>query len=250
MLVDLRDPPIDGLVTPEAQLRDRFPRLASWVAETEFARVEPDLARRLQAAGATTYEVGYHRGVDGLMFAEAQRGQRHEEQVDMSSLGLDALTDEELDALTDEELDALANDRVDALLRIFSEGLVTERIAILAFHAPPLTDTPGPLDEAALSAIEALDPALLPDAPEPFVDRVAAALAVAKTPQFGPSLTPEQRRAYMRKAGVVGVVFFVAGVGGVLWVHPFIGVFALPVTVLCLVIVVLHAVALRQMPSR
>lgn len=243
-LVELLDLPISRLVTPEAQLRDRFPRLAALVAETKLARVEPALAKRLQAAGATTYDVGYHRGSDGLMFAEVVRGQRSERQVDVNALDLGDLSGD-----TDDEADDLADDRVDALLRIFSEGRITERAVILAFHAPPATDAPAPLDEAALSAIDALAPAALPAVSEPFVARVAAALAVVKPPQLGPALPPERRRSYIRQAGVVGAIAGVAGIGGSLWA-PVVGVLAAPVVVLCGAVIALHAVALRQDASR
>ncbi|MGC4086412.1 MAG: hypothetical protein QM756_00665 [Polyangiaceae bacterium] len=240
-LVELQGLPIDGLVTPEEQLRERFPRLASWIAKTELARVEPDLADRLRAAGATTYDVGYHRVSDGLLFAEVARGGRDEVQVDVNSLDLG-----DLDDFSDEVADTVSNDRVDALLRILSEGRVTERAVILAFHAPPLMSTPGPLDEAELSAIEALDPALLPDVSDEFVLRVSAALAATKPPQLGPSLTPEQRRTHMRKAGAVGSIAAIVGVSGWLWIHPLILVLATPVVVICGVIGSIYAVAIRQ----
>lgn len=242
-LVDVRDLPFDGLSTPEMQLRERFPRLASWVAETALARVEPELAERIRAAGGVTYEVGYHRVSDGLLFAEVTRDHRYEEQVDVNALDLGELG--EPGELSDEELDSLSSDRVDALLSIVSEGQITERAVILASHAPPLTDTPGPLDQAELSAVEALDPAQLPRATEAFVDRVATAFAVMKPPEMTPLLTRKQRLSYMKKASVIGAIAAVAGIGGMLWV-PLLMVLAAPVVGLCAAIIALHAVALKH----
>ena len=237
-LVELRDLPIAGLVTPHEQLRERFPRFASVVAETGFARVEPDLAERLRAAGAHLYVVDYHRGVDCLSFGEIAGGRRGETLVDVSALDFGPLSDDELDAIRD--------DSVDALLQILSEGLVRERLVIVAFHAPPLTDTPEPLDEAELAAIEALDPALLPDASEATVDRVAQAYAAAQPAQYGPALTPEQRREFIRKAALVGVASLAVGLAGWRWVHPMILPLAAPVAVLCATVMAIHAIALRQ----
>src|SRR5258706_7955866 len=62
-----------GLVRPDDRLRARFPRLARLAATTRFARVAPSLAKLLHAAGVATYEVGYHRGSDGMLFADENR---------------------------------------------------------------------------------------------------------------------------------------------------------------------------------
>ncbi|MFO0642625.1 MAG: hypothetical protein U0183_25565 [Polyangiaceae bacterium] len=237
-LVELRDVPLSGLVTPHEQLRERFPRFAALVADAGLARVEPDVAQRLRAAGAVIYEVGYHRGSDGLLYAEIAGGRRQEQQVDVGALDYGEASDDERDVLHD--------DGVDAILRTLSEGVITERAVILAHHAPPLTDAPVPGDDKELSAIEALDPSQLPDVSEATIRRVAEALRTVKPPQLGPSLTPEQRRAYMRKAGVVGVLSLVVAVGGWIEGAPILGMLAALVAVLCATIVLLHAVALRQ----
>lgn len=220
-------------MTPEAQLRERFPRLASLVASTKVARVEHALAKRLRAAGAVTYEVGYRGKTEELTFVRIERGRRYEEHVDMNSL--------DLGDSPEEELETVVEDRVDAVLRILSQGLVTERAVILAFHAPPLTDAPRRLDVRALSAVEALDPTLLPDAPEPFVHRVKEALAAV-----APSFTPEQLRTYIRNASVVGAIASLIGLGGWLWVHPFIAGITAPVIVICLIVASMYALELRQ----
>jgi hypothetical protein len=44
-------------------------------------------------------------------------------------------------------------------------------------------------------------------------------------------------------------VALAAGVGGLLWATPMVAVIASPIVVLCLVVIVLHEVALRQQAS-
>ena len=248
-LVDLAD--VDakfmeahGLLPPEETLRPRFPRLARLAATTRFARVEPPIAKLLHEAGIATYEVGYHRGSDGLLFAEESGRGRRSRDVDIARL-VERLGDDEND---DDAYDRLRRDAVDAVLRVLSEGLLTERAAIVAAAVPPLSaQHEGDAFEERLAESEGLDPGALPDVTAGLVERVASALSeitASPAPPPGPELPPEVRRAYQRKAAIVGFAALTAALLGLAYA-PFVAVLALPVLALCLVIIALHAVALR-----
>jgi hypothetical protein len=238
-----------GLELPADRLRARFPKLAALAASTRFARVDAALAKTLHAAGVATYEVGYHRGSDGMLFADANASGRKARELDMGALGaLLAPTDD------DEANDRLRSDAVDAVLRILSEGLLTERAVIVAAAVPALSaedesaDMPEPL-----ATVEGFDPALLPDDVTPELERrVAAALAElesAPRPVPGPVLAPEARRAYQKKAALVGLGGLVLTLIAKLYV-PMLMVLAIPLVVFAAAIIALHESALRASARR
>ncbi len=232
-LVELREISSLGLVTPEAQLRERFPRLASWVAATKVARLEGSMKRRLRDAGVVIYEVEYRSKSEELTFVRNERGRRQVKSVDINALDLGDIDDGSEDVVFD---------CVDGLLRVFSDGLVTERAVILALAAPPLADRPRRLRDAKYERLEALDPALLPDVEESFVQRVREALTIALMPSY----TTEQLRAYIRNALVVGALASAVALGGWLWVHPVIAALAAPVILVCSIVASMYALELRQ----
>lgn len=251
-LVDLADvdefAQVHGLVRPEQRLRERgSTRLAELLATTRLVRVDASLATKLRDAGVWTYEVGYHRVSDGLMFAEETRFGREQRDVDMG-LVVAELLGEDAD---DDEYDNVSADAVDALLRIFSEGLVTERAVLVAVAVPPLAEGSDHDDsdqELELEAYESLDPDELPDVSDSFVERVAAAFAATDdSPRVavGPDLSPEARRSHQKKAAGVGFAALVAGVAGLVWA-PMIAALVSPIIVLCLVVIALHEMVLRQ----
>lgn len=223
-----------GWATPADRLEERFPRLATAVAASRFARVEAPEAKALRARGVPLYEVGYHRGSSGFLLADEHGGQRETVDLDAGALAAGVFPAEDDDAF---------DDVVDALLRIHTEGLLTERAVILAAAAPALGPsaplTADELTEAELA--EALDPADLPHAPDATVDAVAAALARPPDPD---PMRPEVRRAYMRKAGGIGALALAVGLVGLV-TTPVLTVLAGPVVVLCAFIVTVHALALR-----
>ncbi len=235
---------LQGLVKPEERLGARFPRLARLVASTRYVRVERALARLLHQAGVATFEVGYHRGSDGLSFAEASRFPRQSKDVDMAAL-VGCLTSDETD---EDEYDRLRADAVDAVLRILSEGLLTERAVIVAALAPPLSSSTASGEaESSWQDFEALDARTLPDVEPEFVERVAAALSeIEARPRMppNPALSPDVRRAYQRKALVMGLVALAAGLIGMM-VAPVVAVFSVPVLAVCSIIVAIHAMALK-----
>lgn len=223
-----------GWATPADRLGDRFPRLAAAVTAARFARVEEPGARVLRSRGVPLYEVGSHRGSSGFFLADDAGGERDTVDLDAGALAAGIFPADD---------DAAFDDVVDALLRIHTEGLLTERAVILAAAAPALGPAaPLTADELAEAGIaEALDPADLPHAPDATVDAVAAALASPPAPDPMP---PEVRRAYIRKAGGIGVLAVVVGLVG-LATSPLLTVFASPVVVLCALLVTIHALALR-----
>lgn len=210
------------------RLRDRAPALAGAVERLGFVRVEADDVAELHAAGVHTVEVGYHRGVDFLSYAEDGPGGRAE--VELEAIAIAAAVDEE---------DAPVDDVVDALLRIHSEGLVTEAAVLLAAALPGLGED-GEVPE--------LDPSTLPAVTEPFVDRVAEALAAERSrPPTGvwPDLTVAQRRAG-QKQGAVMILVGLAVMGiGALWT-PMMVALGAPILVLGAVVIAVHEAALRQ----
>lgn len=238
-----------GLVLPAERLRARFPKLAELVESTRFARVDDALAKALHAAGVSTFVVGYHRGSDGMLFADETATDRRERDLDMGALValLDAA--EERDDEDDEAHDGRRNDAVDAVLRILSEGVLTERAVIVAAAIPSLSkDDESDAMPEPLARIEGFDPALLPDVAPDLQERVAAALVeLESTPRAmpGQQLSREARRAYQKKAAVVGLAGLVAALIG--WLYaPMVTVFAVPVVVLAATVIVLHEVALRR----
>jgi len=251
VLVDLADvePAILAaldLVRPEGRLRARFPGLARLVASTRFVQVDRPLAKRLHEAGVSTYEVGYHRVSDGLFFAEESRDGRRTRDVDIARLVGELVGDRD----DDDAWSRTSDDAVDAALRVISDGLLTERAVIVAAVVPSLSAR-GDDEEESLSDYETLGSSELPDVAPELVDRVATALsAIAASPRslHGPALLPEARRAYQRKAAVVAVAALAVALLG--WAYaPWLAVFALPVLVLCGIVIAIHAFALRA-PNR
>jgi len=236
-----------GLVRPAERLRPRSRLLAEVAATTRFARVDRALAKLLHQAGVATYDVGYHRGSDGLLFADENRHGRHSRNVDIAGLLSRLLAD----GGDDDAYDGLRSDAVDAVLRVLSEGLLTERAVIVAASVPPLSarDESDKIEDTS-GDYEGLQAGPLPDVAPEIVERVASALSeVAASPPPGPHLPAEARRAVQRKAGAVGLVGLAAAMLGLAYAH-IIAVIAVPVVVFCTVIVVVHGVALRDQAHR
>ncbi|MBS2031277.1 MAG: hypothetical protein JST54_25485 [Deltaproteobacteria bacterium] len=227
------------LVLPADRIRDVAPRLAELAASTSFARVEPQVAEKLSAAGITLWQVGYHRGSDGMLFAMGPE-RRDLEMTRLVALLLDDRDD-------DEAFDRLRDDAVDAVLRVLSEGEVTERAVLIAALLPPLSAGPAELD-AELAEHERDGGAGLPEVSQALVDQVAAALAklesMPRQPP-GPQLSAEARRRYIKQSAIVGGVASVLSLVALHWA-PWIAVFASPVIVICLTAIAIHALALRQ----
>jgi hypothetical protein len=245
--VDERFLSAHGVVRPEQRLRARFPRLADLAATTGFARVDATVASRLHAAGVPTYDVGYRRASGRLLIADQNKSGRAEHDLDV------ALASRLLDHGGDD--DPARSDLVDALLRIYSEGLLTERAVIVADLAPPLAAGESRAEDGdGLEPFEALVATGLPDVSSDFVDRVASALAASESwPRAAtqPPAVPTLRRAHRVKALVVGLVALVVALVGIRFA-PVLAVVALPVVLLCGVIIVVQTVVpvLRRQPRQ
>ena len=243
-LVRLADVPAEllrdsQLLLPADRVRAIAPQLAELATNAGFVRVEPTLAKALDKAGVTLWQVGYHRGSDGMFFAMG----REQRNLDMSRLVGELLEDRD----DDEAFDRLRDDSVDAVLRVLSEGELTERAVLLAALLPPLASGGVELD-AGLAEHERDGGAGLPDVSQQLVDQVAAAMAkLASTPRQppGPQLTPEARRRYIKQCSLVGAIAIVGTVVAYPW-FPWVAVFAAPVIVICLMAITLHAMVLRN----
>lgn len=239
-LVDLAD--VDdaflesrGLTHPVGALLARWPDMAAALERTRHVRVDEELVAALHAAGVPTIEIGYHRGAEGLSYADRGPGGEGETHVDLAELVGD---------LDEHELSI--DDAVDAVLRIYSEGLLTEKAVLVAAVVPTLGGTSQPADESV--GLEHLDPAELPEVDEAVVDRVAALMSVRQdaTPTgVRPDLTVEQRRGYQKQAAVAGVV----GLGLVaasFFAMPMLAVLGAPVLALAAIVFVVHEAVIRQ----
>ncbi len=228
-----------GLAHPVEALRARSPDMAVALERTRHVRVDEDLVAPLHAAGVPTIEIGYHRGVEGLSYADRGPLGDGETHVNLAELVGD---------LDEDELSI--EDAVDALLRIHSEGLLTEGAVLVAAVVPTLGGQKQPADESM--ELEGLDPAELPDVDEAVVDRVAALMSERQDPAptgVWPDLTVEQRRGYQKQAAVAGMVGLGLVGAGVVAV-PMLAVIGAPVLALAGIVFVIHEAVIRQQAGR